>query len=51
MADTPPSTENRDEEPTKFPLRERFVWLWHPHFWLTLLVVAIVIWVLTQWAT
>ena len=33
----------RDTKPPKLPLKERFVWLWHPHFWLTLLLVVIVI--------
>lgn len=51
MADTPQSTEDSEETPPKMPLRERFVWLWHPHFWMTLIVVAVVIWLLTQWAT
>ena len=27
----------------RFRLKERWVWLWHPHFWLTLLLVALVI--------
>ena len=47
MAD-PPKPEETPESADKLPLKERFVWLWHPHFWLTLVVVAIVIWLLTR---
>lgn len=42
-----PEDENRkqsgDGKGGDFHLKERWVWLWHPHFWLTLLIVAIVI--------
>ncbi len=39
-----------DSKPPRLPLRERFVWLWHPHFWLTLLLVVIVIALLVHFA-
>jgi hypothetical protein len=32
-----------EDPPPRFPLKERFVWLWHPHFWLTLVIVVILI--------
>lgn len=32
-----------DEDPRPFKLKERFVWLWHPHFWLTAAVVVLVL--------
>lgn len=47
MASEPETQDSPDQEkPPRFPLRERFVWLWHPHFWLTLLLVVIVLVVL-----
>lgn len=30
------------DKPPGFRLKERFVWLWHPHFWLTLVIVVII---------
>jgi hypothetical protein len=31
------------EEPReRFELKERFVWKWHPHGWLTLVLVIII---------
>ena len=36
-------SEPQEEKPPRLPLKERFVWLWHPHFWLTTAVVIIVI--------
>ncbi|MCB1237058.1 MAG: hypothetical protein KDM91_18465 [Verrucomicrobiae bacterium] len=36
-----------DETPSNsrpaFRLKERFVWLWHPHFWLTFFLILVVI--------
>ena len=41
MAGNPQDAQQ--EKPPRLPLRERFVWLWHPHFWLTLLVVVVLV--------
>jgi hypothetical protein len=36
-----------DEEDEKhFELKERYVWKWHPHGWLTAIVILIIIFVL-----
>lgn len=42
---TEPENENspKNETPPRLPLRERFVWLWHPHFWLTLVIVLVLV--------
>lgn len=39
-----------DERPPRFRLKERFVWLWHPHFWLTLVIVLILTWLAMHFA-
>jgi hypothetical protein len=43
MSKNDDSDRSEDGKGGKFQLKERWVWLWHPHFWLTLLIVAIVI--------
>lgn len=49
MPDPPesPRAPSKEESP-RLPLREKFVWRWHPHFWLTLVGVVLVIWLLTK---
>ncbi len=32
-----------DKPEKPFELKERFVWKWHPHGWLTALIILIVI--------
>jgi len=36
--------EERDD--TKLELKERFVWKWHPHGWLLLVLVLILVFLL-----
>ena len=43
MPEDKDNDRSEDGKGDKFHLKERWVWLWHPHFWLTLLIVAIVI--------
>ena len=52
MAENPAGGDEEGNEPSppKLPLKERFVWLWHPHFWLTALVIVVVIWLLMKLA-
>ncbi|MCB1229325.1 MAG: hypothetical protein KDN19_03615 [Verrucomicrobiae bacterium] len=38
-----PGKPDTNSKPPRLPLRERFVWLWHPHFWLTFVVVVVLI--------
>ena len=38
-----------DEDPDqKFELKERFVWKWHPHGWLTTLLILLLIFLLMK---
>jgi len=42
-------TDNEPPDP-KFELKERFVWKWHPHGWLLLVLVLAVLFVLIVFA-
>ena len=42
---------NGPEDEEEFELTERFVWKWHPHGWLTAILVLIVIFLLMKLAT
>ncbi len=47
----PRKPENEESSgPTKLPLKARFVWLWHPHFWLTLMLVVLLLFLLMRFA-
>lgn len=37
-------TGDMNEDPNeRFELKERFVWKWHPHGWLTALLILVII--------
>lgn len=38
------------EKPPDPRAKGRFVWLWHPHFWLTAVIVLVVIILLVKYA-
>lgn len=38
------------EKPKNSRTKGRFVWLWHPHFWLTALIVIVVVILMVKYA-